>query len=174
MGPQASAVTMEPHRRVPAAAPGGLIGPSAGPSGSSRGSSQQSPQETLPQELTFALEGFVSVHLQKEAPACAHPFLPRSAKPRGGASRLAFRESRTSRQQAASLSSSVRGSASLRPPVLDESLIQEQTKVDHFWGALLAVWLFLRREAVACGCSQVRVFPGLQPSSGSLPPTWPW
>ncbi|XP_032951637.1 SUN domain-containing protein 1 isoform X9 [Rhinolophus ferrumequinum] len=27
-----------------------------------------------------------------------------------------------------------KGAASLRPPVLDESLIREQTRVDHFWG----------------------------------------
>ncbi|XP_076996503.1 SUN domain-containing protein 1 isoform X2 [Tamandua tetradactyla] len=29
---------------------------------------------------------------------------------------------------------SLQGSTSLQPPVLDESLIREQTKVDHFWG----------------------------------------
>ncbi|KAM7142109.1 SUN domain-containing protein 1 isoform 6-T10 [Molossus nigricans] len=58
----------------------------------------------------------------------------RTVKTRSGASRLAFRESRASRQHTAGQSSSGHGSASLRPPVLDESLIQEQTKVDHFWG----------------------------------------
>ncbi|XP_021110277.1 SUN domain-containing protein 1 isoform X10 [Heterocephalus glaber] len=31
-------------------------------------------------------------------------------------------------------SGSLQGTVSLQPPVLDESLIQEQTKVDHFWG----------------------------------------
>ncbi|XP_027623829.1 SUN domain-containing protein 1 isoform X7 [Tupaia chinensis] len=30
--------------------------------------------------------------------------------------------------------SSLQGATSLQPPVLDESLIREQTKVDHFWG----------------------------------------
>ncbi|XP_047569545.1 SUN domain-containing protein 1 isoform X3 [Lutra lutra] len=30
--------------------------------------------------------------------------------------------------------STLSGAACLRPPVLDESLIREQTKVDHFWG----------------------------------------
>ncbi|XP_036137862.1 SUN domain-containing protein 1 isoform X6 [Molossus molossus] len=58
----------------------------------------------------------------------------RTVKTRSGASRLAFREGRASRQHTSGQSSSGHGSASLRPPVLDESLIQEQTKVDHFWG----------------------------------------
>lgn len=33
-----------------------------------------------------------------------------------------------------SAASTLSGAACLRPPVLDESLIREQTKVDHFWG----------------------------------------
>ncbi|XP_045848546.1 SUN domain-containing protein 1 isoform X4 [Meles meles] len=33
-----------------------------------------------------------------------------------------------------SVASTLSGAACLRPPVLDESLIREQTKVDHFWG----------------------------------------
>lgn len=34
---------------------------------------------------------------------------------------------------------SLSGAACVRPSVLDESLIREQTKVDHFWGELAAV-----------------------------------
>ncbi|XP_035870577.1 SUN domain-containing protein 1 isoform X4 [Phyllostomus discolor] len=58
----------------------------------------------------------------------------RTAKQHRGASRLAFSVSHAARQATAGPSSGLQGSASLRPPVLDESLIREQTQVDHFWG----------------------------------------
>lgn len=58
----------------------------------------------------------------------------RTARQHRGASKPAFRVSHTARQAAAGPSSGLQGSASLRPPVLDESLIREQTQVDHFWG----------------------------------------
>ncbi|CAK6446432.1 unnamed protein product [Pipistrellus nathusii] len=58
----------------------------------------------------------------------------RTAKQHRSASKLAFSVNRPSRQVAAGQSGSLQGAACLRPPVLDESLIQEQTKVDHFWG----------------------------------------
>lgn len=48
----------------------------------------------------------------------------RKAKQRSSAGRLALRAPQASRK----------GTAALRPPVLDESLIREQTRVDHFWG----------------------------------------
>lgn len=58
----------------------------------------------------------------------------RTAKQHRSASKLAFSVSRPSRQVAAGQGSGLQGAACLRPPVLDESLIREQTKVDHFWG----------------------------------------
>ncbi|XP_014304934.1 SUN domain-containing protein 1 isoform X8 [Myotis lucifugus] len=58
----------------------------------------------------------------------------RTAKQHRSASKLAFSVNRPSRQVAAGQSSGLQGAACLRPPVLDESLIREQTKVDHFWG----------------------------------------
>ncbi|XP_053782775.1 SUN domain-containing protein 1 [Desmodus rotundus] len=58
----------------------------------------------------------------------------RTAKQHRGTSKLAFSVNHATRQAAAGLSSGLQGSASLRPPVLDESLIREQTQVDHFWG----------------------------------------
>uniref|UniRef100_A0A8C3X042 Sad1 and UNC84 domain containing 1 n=1 Tax=Catagonus wagneri TaxID=51154 RepID=A0A8C3X042_9CETA len=62
----------------------------------------------------------------------------RITKQRGGASRQAFTVNHTSRKGLSlALSQSpgaVQGEAYLRPPVLDESLIREQTTVDHFWG----------------------------------------
>ncbi|XP_054574253.1 SUN domain-containing protein 1 isoform X3 [Eptesicus fuscus] len=58
----------------------------------------------------------------------------RTAKQHRSTSKLAFSVNRPSRQVAAGQSSSLQGAACLRPPVLDESLIREQTKVDHFWG----------------------------------------
>ncbi|KAK1343643.1 LOW QUALITY PROTEIN: hypothetical protein QTO34_016423 [Cnephaeus nilssonii] len=63
----------------------------------------------------------------------------RTAKQHRSASKLAFSVNRPSRQVAAGQSSSLQGAACLRPPVLDESLIREQTKVDHFWGGNKAV-----------------------------------
>ncbi|XP_036913868.1 SUN domain-containing protein 1 isoform X3 [Sturnira hondurensis] len=58
----------------------------------------------------------------------------RTAKQHRGASKLVFSGSHAPRQATAGPSSGLQGSASLRPPVLDESLIREQTQVDHFWG----------------------------------------
>ncbi|KAM5213578.1 SUN domain-containing protein 1 isoform 12-T25 [Hipposideros larvatus] len=48
----------------------------------------------------------------------------RTARQRSSAGRPALRAPQASRKVA----------TSLRPPVLDESLIREQTRVDHFWG----------------------------------------
>ncbi|XP_019492961.1 PREDICTED: SUN domain-containing protein 1 [Hipposideros armiger] len=48
----------------------------------------------------------------------------RTARQRGSAGRPALRAPQASRRVA----------TALRPPVLDESLIREQTRVDHFWG----------------------------------------
>ncbi|XP_053512930.1 SUN domain-containing protein 1 isoform X6 [Artibeus jamaicensis] len=58
----------------------------------------------------------------------------RTAKQHRGGSKLSFSVSHDTRQATAGRSSGLQGSASLRPPVLDESLIREQTQVDHFWG----------------------------------------
>ncbi|XP_059934346.1 SUN domain-containing protein 1 isoform X3 [Mesoplodon densirostris] len=63
----------------------------------------------------------------------------RLAKQRSSAHRPAFSTNHTSRKVLSlavsqSGSSATRAAACLRPPVLDESLIREQTKVDHFWG----------------------------------------
>ncbi|XP_012584641.1 PREDICTED: SUN domain-containing protein 1 isoform X2 [Condylura cristata] len=63
----------------------------------------------------------------------------RTAKQRRGTGRSAFSMNHTSRRavsSAVSQSSSggLQAEACLRPPVLDESLIREQTKVAHFWG----------------------------------------
>lgn len=55
-----------------------------------------------------------------------------------------------------SVASTRSGAACLRPPVLDESLIREQTKVDHFWGESSAPY----RVGEAAGRSEV--FSGLQ------------
>ncbi|XP_045435710.1 SUN domain-containing protein 1 isoform X3 [Pipistrellus kuhlii] len=63
----------------------------------------------------------------------------RTAKQHRSASKLAFSVNRPSRQVAAGQSGGLQGAACLRPPVLDESLIREQTKVDHFWGGNKAV-----------------------------------
>ncbi|XP_044602570.1 SUN domain-containing protein 1 isoform X5 [Equus asinus] len=63
----------------------------------------------------------------------------RTAKQRRSASKLAFSVNHAS-GKAVSLavgrrgSGGLQGAACLQPPVLDESLIREQTKVDHFWG----------------------------------------
>ncbi|XP_039735124.1 SUN domain-containing protein 1 isoform X7 [Pteropus medius] len=54
----------------------------------------------------------------------------RAAKQRRGAGKLAWSANHTSGKVAAGL----QGAAGLRPPVLDASLIREQTRVDHFWG----------------------------------------
>ncbi|XP_024905325.1 SUN domain-containing protein 1 isoform X5 [Pteropus alecto] len=54
----------------------------------------------------------------------------RAAKQRRGAGKLAWSVNHTSGKVAAGL----QGAAGLRPPVLDASLIREQTRVDHFWG----------------------------------------
>ncbi|XP_066198174.1 SUN domain-containing protein 1 isoform X1 [Saccopteryx leptura] len=58
----------------------------------------------------------------------------RTAKQRRNASTLALSVNRTSRQVTDGQSDGLQGTACVRPPVLDESLIREQTKVDHFWG----------------------------------------
>ncbi|XP_065747952.1 SUN domain-containing protein 1 [Phocoena phocoena] len=63
----------------------------------------------------------------------------RLAEQRSSAHKLAFSINHTSRKVLSlavsqSGSSAMRAAACLRPPVLDESLIREQTKVDHFWG----------------------------------------
>uniref|UniRef100_G3MWU2 Sad1 and UNC84 domain containing 1 n=1 Tax=Bos taurus TaxID=9913 RepID=G3MWU2_BOVIN len=63
----------------------------------------------------------------------------RLTKQRSSAHRSAFSIHHSSRKVLSSAvshggSGTVQASACLRPPVLDESLIREQTKVDHFWG----------------------------------------
>ncbi|XP_019277938.1 SUN domain-containing protein 1 isoform X15 [Panthera pardus] len=63
----------------------------------------------------------------------------RTAKQRRSASKPAFSVHHASRQVASSAvgqggAGSLSGAACVRPSVLDESLIREQTKVDHFWG----------------------------------------
>ncbi|XP_045669390.1 SUN domain-containing protein 1 isoform X5 [Ursus americanus] len=63
----------------------------------------------------------------------------RAAKQRRSVSKPALSVNHTSRKVVAcaagqSAASTLSGAACLRPPVLDESLIREQTKVDHFWG----------------------------------------
>ncbi|XP_057605606.1 SUN domain-containing protein 1 isoform X2 [Hippopotamus amphibius kiboko] len=63
----------------------------------------------------------------------------RVAKQHSSAHKLAFRTNHTSRKVLSSAvsqssSSTMRAAACLQPPVLDESLIREQTTVDHFWG----------------------------------------
>ncbi|XP_069889484.1 SUN domain-containing protein 1 isoform X4 [Dipodomys merriami] len=63
----------------------------------------------------------------------------RSVKQRKSASKPAFSINHLSGKSASSgisqdSSCSLQSVSALRPPVLDESLIREQTKVDHFWG----------------------------------------
>ncbi|EFB26971.1 hypothetical protein PANDA_021492, partial [Ailuropoda melanoleuca] len=63
----------------------------------------------------------------------------RAAKQRRSVSKPAVSVNHTSRKVVScaagqSAASMLSGAACLRPPVLDESLIREQTKVDHFWG----------------------------------------
>ncbi|XP_062947494.1 SUN domain-containing protein 1 isoform X5 [Cynocephalus volans] len=63
----------------------------------------------------------------------------RTVRQRQSASRPAFSVNHMSRKVPSSdvsqgSSRNLQGMASLRPPVLDESLISKQTKVDHFWG----------------------------------------
>ncbi|XP_053411915.1 SUN domain-containing protein 1 isoform X2 [Nycticebus coucang] len=63
----------------------------------------------------------------------------RTVKQRRSATKMAFSINHVSRQVTSSGASqggsnNLQGAASLQPPVLDESLIREQTKVDHFWG----------------------------------------
>ncbi|XP_032460284.1 SUN domain-containing protein 1 isoform X11 [Phocoena sinus] len=63
----------------------------------------------------------------------------RLAEQRSSAHKPAFSINHTSRKVLSlavsqSGSSAMRAAACLRPPALDESLIREQTKVDHFWG----------------------------------------
>nr|XP_005910432.1 PREDICTED: SUN domain-containing protein 1-like [Bos mutus] len=67
-----------------------------------------------------------------------HCFFLRLTKQRSSAHRSAFSIHHSSRKVLSSAvshggSGTVQASACLRPPVLDESLIREQTKVDHFW-----------------------------------------
>uniref|UniRef100_A0A8D0Q0Z0 SUN domain-containing protein n=1 Tax=Sus scrofa TaxID=9823 RepID=A0A8D0Q0Z0_PIG len=82
-----------------------------------------------------------TAHAAEDGPAAAAAGdrAARVTKQRGSAGRLALTLNHTSRKGlslAAGQSSAgaVQGEACLRPPVLDESLIREQTKVDHFWG----------------------------------------
>ncbi|XP_021563328.1 SUN domain-containing protein 1 [Carlito syrichta] len=63
----------------------------------------------------------------------------RTAKQRRSANKLALSINHVSRKVTSSAVSqggalSLQNAAFQRPPVLDESLIREQTKVDHFWG----------------------------------------
>ncbi|XP_044931133.1 SUN domain-containing protein 1 isoform X8 [Mustela putorius furo] len=63
----------------------------------------------------------------------------RTVKQRRSASKPALSINHSSRKAVScaagqSVASTLSGAACLRPPVLDESLIREQTKVDHFWG----------------------------------------
>ncbi|XP_047695467.1 SUN domain-containing protein 1 isoform X12 [Prionailurus viverrinus] len=63
----------------------------------------------------------------------------RTAKQRRSASKPAFSVHHASRRVVSSAvgqggAGSLSGAACVRPSVLDESLIREQTKVDHFWG----------------------------------------
>ncbi|XP_044089368.1 SUN domain-containing protein 1 isoform X4 [Neovison vison] len=63
----------------------------------------------------------------------------RTVKQRRSASKPALSVNHSSRKAVScaagrSVASTLSGAACLRPPVLDESLIREQTKVDHFWG----------------------------------------
>lgn len=65
--------------------------------------------------------------------------LCRTVKQRRSASKPAFSINHLSGKGVSSSAShdsscSLRNAAVLRHPVLDESLIREQTKVDHFWG----------------------------------------
>uniref|UniRef100_A0A8D1PS79 Sad1 and UNC84 domain containing 1 n=1 Tax=Sus scrofa TaxID=9823 RepID=A0A8D1PS79_PIG len=82
-----------------------------------------------------------TAHAAEDGPAAAAAGdrAARVTKQRGSAGRLALTLNHASRKGlslAAGQSSTgaVQGEACLRPPVLDESLIREQTKVDHFWG----------------------------------------
>uniref|UniRef100_A0A8D1USD1 SUN domain-containing protein n=1 Tax=Sus scrofa TaxID=9823 RepID=A0A8D1USD1_PIG len=82
-----------------------------------------------------------TAHAAEDGPAAAAAGdrAARVTKQRGSAGRLALTLNHASRKGlslAAGQSSAgaVQGEACLRPPVLDESLIREQTKVDHFWG----------------------------------------
>ncbi|MXQ94006.1 hypothetical protein E5288_WYG008543 [Bos mutus] len=84
-----------------------------------------------------------------------HCFFLRLTKQRSSAHRSAFSIHHSSRKVLSSAvshggSGTVQASACLRPPVLDESLIREQTKVDHFWGELSLVMspVVLRRRGV--------------------------
>uniref|UniRef100_A0A250Y5H6 SUN domain-containing protein 1 n=1 Tax=Castor canadensis TaxID=51338 RepID=A0A250Y5H6_CASCN len=56
----------------------------------------------------------------------------RSSKPAFSINHLSGKAASSSVCQGSSCS--LQGTSARRPPVLDESLIQEQTKVDHFWG----------------------------------------
>ncbi|XP_049759020.1 SUN domain-containing protein 1 isoform X3 [Elephas maximus indicus] len=63
----------------------------------------------------------------------------RTVKQHRSTSKPAFNINHMSRKATSSAVSqsschSLQGNMALRPPVLDESLIREQTKVDHFWG----------------------------------------
>ncbi|XP_006859862.1 PREDICTED: SUN domain-containing protein 1 isoform X1 [Chrysochloris asiatica] len=63
----------------------------------------------------------------------------RTVKQRRSVSKPTFNINHTSRKAVSSVVSqsschSLQDSMALRPPVLDASLIREQTKVDHFWG----------------------------------------
>lgn len=89
-----------------------------------------------------------------------HCFFLRLTKQRSSAHRSAFSIHHSSRKVLSSAvshggSGTVQASACLRPPVLDESLIREQTKVDHFWGELSLVMspVVLRRRGVVASLS---------------------
>nr|XP_020025236.1 SUN domain-containing protein 1 isoform X6 [Castor canadensis] len=61
----------------------------------------------------------------------------RSSKPAFSINHLSGKAASSSVCQGSSCS--LQGTSARRPPVLDESLIQEQTKVDHFWGVVFDV-----------------------------------
>ncbi|XP_058141641.1 SUN domain-containing protein 1 isoform X6 [Dasypus novemcinctus] len=90
---------------------------------------------------TYTAEGGQAADSRSSAhsAAASQDQASRAAKQRRSASKPAFNINHVSRKVASSgvsqnSSRSLQDAASLRPPVLDESLIREQTKVDHFWG----------------------------------------
>ena len=113
-----------------------------------------------------------------------HCFFLRLTKQRSSAHRSAFSIHHSSRKVLSSAvshggSGTVQASACLRPPVLDESLIREQTKVDHFWGELSLVMspVVLRRRGVVASLSLCPFLVGaaqgyrlLRPQHQPLPP----
>ena len=115
--------------------------------------------------------------LEKVCRLVPFSFLFRLAKQRSSAHKPAFSINHTSRKVLSlavsqSGSSAMRAAACLRPPVLDESLIREQTKVDHFWGESPPVVspVLLGRRGVMAGLSLLPLLGGRSPrKSGGLP-----